>query len=83
VPTAHYSCDQGIEFTVRFADDSAFIDRSNGDSEVVLRDAGGLTPQQSVYSNAHLRAEFGLGPAGREAKLRYLPQPEIAHCVLR
>jgi hypothetical protein len=81
--TARYRCDQGIEFTVRFADDSAFIDRANGGSEVVLRDAGGVTPQQSVYSNAHLRAEFGLGPAGREANLHYLPQPQIAHCVQR
>jgi hypothetical protein len=82
-PGAHYSCDQGTDFTVRFADDSAFIDSTKGGSEVVLRDAGGLTPQQSVYSNAHLRAEFGLGPAGREANLHYLPQPRVAHCVLR
>src|SRR6185437_14874395 len=49
-PGAHYSCDQGTDFTVRFADDSAFIDSTKGGSEVVLRDAGGLTPQQSVYS---------------------------------
>jgi hypothetical protein len=79
--SAHYRCDQGAGFTVRFADDSAFIDSSQHGSDVVLRDAGGVTPQQSVYSNAHLRAEFGLGPAGREAKLHYLPDAEVAHCV--
>jgi hypothetical protein len=79
---AHYRCDQGGEFTVRFADDSAFIDSPKRGSEVVLRDAGGVTPQQSVYSNAHLRAEFGLGAGGREAKLRYLPDPQVAHCLL-
>ncbi|MDB5883230.1 MAG: hypothetical protein JWP43_3108 [Ramlibacter sp.] len=80
---ARYRCDQGIDFTVRFADDSAFIDSPKRGSEVALRDAGGVTPQQSVYSNAHLRAEFGLGPAGREAKLHYLPDPQIAHCELQ
>lgn len=80
---AHYRCDQGVGFTVRFADDSAFIDSSQHGSDVVLRDAGGVTPQQSVYSNAHLRAEFGLGAAGREAKLHYLPDAEVADCVLQ
>jgi hypothetical protein len=68
---------------VRFADDSAFIDSPKRGSEVALRDAGGVTPQQSVYSNAHLRAEFGLGPAGRGAKLHYLPDPQTAHCELQ
>ena len=80
---ARYRCDQGIEFTVRFADDTAFIDRAKRGSEVVLRDAGGVTPQQSVYSNPHLRAEFGLGAAGRDANLHYLPDSQVAHCVLQ
>jgi len=79
----HYRCDQGTEFTVRFTDDSAFIDSAQRGDDVVLRDAGGVTPQQSVYSNPHLRAEFGLGAAGREAKLHYLPDPQVAHCVLQ
>jgi len=79
----HYRCDRGTEFTVRFVDDSAFIDSAQRGSDVVLRDAGGMTPQQSVYSNPHLRAEFGLGAAGREAKLHYLPDPQVAHCVLQ
>jgi 4-amino-4-deoxy-L-arabinose transferase-like glycosyltransferase len=78
-----YRCDRGGDFTVRFADDTAFIDSARDGREVVLRDAGGVTPQQSVYSNARLRAEFGLGPAGREAKLRYLPDSQVAHCVLQ
>lgn len=82
-PAARYRCDQGIEFTVRFADDTAFIDSAKRGSEVVLRDAGGVTPQQSVYSNPHLRAEFGLGAAGRDANLHYLPDSQVAHCVLQ
>jgi hypothetical protein len=76
-----YRCDHGVEFTVRFADDAAFIDNPKRGSEVLLRDAGGVTPQQTVYSNARLRAEFGLGAAGREAKLRYLRESEVAHCM--
>ena len=40
-------------------------------NDVLLRDAGGMTPQQTVYSNARMRAEFGLGASGREAILRY------------
>ena len=77
---AHYRCDQGIEFTVRFGDDSALIASPKRGSELLLRDAGGVTPQQAVYSNARLRAEFGMGASGREAELQYLPEPQVAHC---
>jgi hypothetical protein len=80
VPAAHYRCDQGIEFTVRFADDSALVASPKRGSELLLRDAGGVTPQQAVYSNPRLRAEFGMGAAGREAELQYLPEPQVAHC---
>jgi hypothetical protein len=78
----HYRCDQGIEFTVRFSDDTAMLDSAARGNEVLLRDAGGVTPQQTVYSNPRLRAEFGLGTAGREAILRYLAPALVAHCVL-
>ena len=75
-----YRCDQGIEFTVRFTDDTAVLDGSRG-NEVLLRDAGGATPQQTVYSNLRMRAEFGLGANGREAILRYAQPPLAAHCT--
>ena len=77
----HYRCDEGVAFTVRFADDSASIDAGPFGSDVLLRDAGGTTPQQTVYSNARMRAEFGLGASGREAILRYPLAPLVAHCV--
>ena len=80
VPAAHYRCDRGVEFSVRFADDSALIDSPERGSELLLRDAGGVTPQQTVYSNQRLRAEFGLGSAGRQAELQYLLDREVAHC---
>jgi hypothetical protein len=75
-----YRCDQGLEFTVRFINDTALLDSAARGHEVLLRDAGGLTPQQTVYSNSRLRAEFGLGTAGREAILRYLAPALVAHC---
>lgn len=76
----HYHCEHGISFTVRFADDMAVIDTARG-REVLYRDAGGVTPSQTVYTNARLRAEFGLGPSGREALLRYPVQPLLARCA--
>jgi hypothetical protein len=80
---ARYRCEQNIEFTVRFADDSARLDAGPRGSEVLLRDAGGTTPLQAVYSNPRVRAEFGLGVSGREAILRYPLVPLVAHCVLQ
>ena len=76
----HYRCDQQIEFTVRYGEDSATIDAGSRGRELLLRDAGGLTPQQTVYSNPRLRAEFGLGSAGNEAVLRYAAPPLTAQC---
>ncbi len=76
----HYRCEQGIAFKVRFVDDSALLEgpRTN---EVLFRDAGGQGPQQTVYGNAQLRAEFGLGANGREAKLNYPLLPLTVRCV--
>ncbi len=82
-PTAgltRYRCDQGVEFTVRFIDDTVLLESAARGHELLLRDAGGLTPQQTVYSNSRLRAEFGLGAGGREAVLRYLAPALVAQC---
>jgi hypothetical protein len=62
-------------------DDSAALDAGPRGTDMLLRDAGGATPQQTVYSNARMRAEFGLGVNGREAMLRYASPPLAAHCV--
>lgn len=76
-----YRCDHGLEFTVQFRDDAAVLDVGARGSELLLRDAGGVTPQQTVYSNSRLRAEFGLGPAGRAAVLHYLSPPLLVACA--
>ena len=73
-----YRCDQDLQFTVRFVNNTAVLKGARGD-DVLLRDAGGQGAQ-TVYSNPRLRAEFGLGEGGREAVLQYLQQPLMARC---
>jgi hypothetical protein len=75
-----YRCENAIEFRARFIDNSAVLDGSRG-YDVLYRDAGGVTPGQTVYSNIRMRAEFGLGPSGREAILRYPLLPLVVRCV--
>lgn len=76
-----YRCDHGIAFTVRHGDDSVTIDAGPRGRHTLLRDAGGLTPQHTVYGNDRLKAEFGLGAAGTEAILRSAEPPLVARCV--
>jgi hypothetical protein len=76
-----YRCDHELAFTVSYGDDTATLEIGARGREVLLRDAGGVTPQQTVYSNEHLRAEFGLGAAGNEAVLRFAEPPLVAHCA--
>ena len=75
-----YRCEHGLEFTVRFIDDTALLDGSRG-HELLYRDAGGQGDKQTVYSNERVRAEFGLGASGREAVLRYPLLLLVARCV--
>ncbi|RYX96851.1 MAG: hypothetical protein EOO28_06220 [Comamonadaceae bacterium] len=76
-----YRCDNNIEFTARFVDDSVLLDSTRG-YEVLFRDAGGVTDRQRFFSNPKMKAEFGLGRTGREAILRYPLLPLVARCVL-
>ena len=77
----HYRCDHDIAFTIRYEDDSAVLDAGSHGRELLQRDAGGLNPAQTVYSNTEMRAELGLGPAGNEAVLHYASPALQAHCV--
>ena len=79
-PEPLYRCEYGIEFTVRFIDDTAVLEGTRG-YDVLYRDAGGQGEQQTVYSNPRMRAEFGLGASGHEALLRYPLLPLVARCV--
>jgi hypothetical protein len=75
-----YRCEHAIEFRVRFIDNTAVLDGSGG-YDVLYRDAGGVGDRQAFYGNPRMRAEFGLGPTGREAILRYPLLPLVARCV--
>jgi hypothetical protein len=75
-----YRCGQADGFEVTFGRDSAVLTGPRG-RQVLLRDAGGLTPEQTVYSNAGLRVEFGLGPGGRQALLHTLTPAAVLRCV--
>ncbi len=76
-----YRCDHGIAFTVQPGEDSVTLDAGARGRHVLLRDAGGLTPRHTVYSNDRLKAEFGLGTAGNEAILRYAEPALVARCL--
>jgi hypothetical protein len=78
---ARYRCDHDIVFTVRFNDGTATIDSGGRGIDTLLRDAGGVTPQQTVYSSTTVRAQFGLSPEGRGARLNYLSPALEATCV--
>jgi hypothetical protein len=78
-----YQCDHDAAFTVEYGDDAATLAVAGHGREVLPRDAGGVTPQQTVYSSERLRAEFGLGPDGDEAVLRYAEPPLVLHCSRR
>ena len=75
-----YRCDNAVQFTAVLGEESAALDMGARGTESLLRDAGGITPQQRVYSNSRIRAEFGLGSQGREAVLRYLASPVVVKC---
>ena len=77
----HYRCEHGIEFNVKFVDNTAILSGSGG-HDVLLRDAGGQGEKQTVYTNPRMRAEFGLGSSGKEAILRYPLLPLAARCAL-
>jgi hypothetical protein len=77
----NYRCDGGLEFNVHFGDGVATVDGAPGGAQVLLRDAGGATPQQTVYSNERMRVEFGLGEAGREAIVREAGATDGVHCI--
>lgn len=76
-----YRCDHDIAFTARFGDDSAVIDAGARGTETLLRDAGGVTPEQTVYSNTNAKVEFGLPPDGRGARLHWADPPLEASCM--
>lgn len=76
-----YACDNGLTVHARFGEGAVTVSGLPQGEEVLLRDAGGVTPEQTVWSNEHLRAEFGLPPGSGGASLQLLqPQALTLHC---
>ena len=70
-----YACENGPTLHVRFREDTLMLSGLGQGEETLLRDAGGITPEQTVWSNERLRAEFGLPPGGEGAVLHLLQPP--------
>lgn len=73
----HFRCDNDLAFSARFGDGSVDLDLGERGTETLLRDAGGTTPQQAVYSSTSMKAEFD----GDQATLRFVSPPVTAHCT--
>ena len=82
-PAARYDCDAGPGFSLRVEGDLATLEGLPQGPLTLARDAGGETPQQSVWTRAQWRAEFGLGPDGRGARLHDLQSQQHLHCTRR
>jgi hypothetical protein len=76
-----YRCDGGIAFEARFDDGAVDLLFAQREPEKLLRDAGGTSPQHVVYSSTALKAEFGLDPQGRGARLSFAQPAREAVCV--
>lgn len=68
-------CANGLTLSLRPLEDMVRLEGLPEGPEILLRDAGGVTPQHSVFANARWRAEFGVGPAARGAVLHPLQPP--------
>ena len=74
----HYQCDNGVTAVVR-RDGSVTVQAGRG-PELLLRDAGGTTAQQVVYSNSQMRLETGLGADGHSARIEGMVPNTSARC---
>jgi hypothetical protein len=78
---ARYTCDEGRVLSLREAADGLTVEGLEPQADLLLRDAGGVGPQQSVWSNDRLRVELGLGEDGKDAVVHVLqPSPRDLRC---
>ena len=75
-----YLCDTGQAVVVQDEGDTVRVSGLARGEESLGRDAGGLTPQQSVFAGPTLRVQFGLGSDGRDMVLQSLVPPQLMSC---
>ena len=77
---ALYLCDTGQAVVVQDEGDTVRVSGLARGEERLGRDAGGLTPQQAVFSGPGLRVQLGLGSDGREMVLQSFTPPQVMSC---
>ncbi|RYY50422.1 MAG: hypothetical protein EOO24_66735 [Comamonadaceae bacterium] len=77
-----YHCDDGSRFRLVVDGDVARVDGLPDGPQRLARDAGGMTPSETVWTGERLRAEFGLGDAGDRARLHRLQPPATLSCAV-
>ena len=75
VGSVRYRCEGERVLLVRLREDVAQVQGLEQGEQTLLLDAGGVTPQQRVFSNPNVRMEIGLGDRGREAVFQLLQPP--------
>ncbi|QHI98720.1 hypothetical protein GT347_12395 [Xylophilus rhododendri] len=75
-----YRCDNGVAVRVKETEGRATLQTGRG-TEVLLRDAGGVGPQQAVYSNPQVRLQTGMDPEARGAFLEGMVAGGKARCL--
>jgi hypothetical protein len=81
--TASYECGDGTRLRVLPQGDVLVVEELPGGPYRLGRDAGGFTPEHTVWSGPQLRVELGLGPKGEVALVQSLYPPQTVECRRR
>lgn len=80
---ASYECADGTRLRVQPEGDVLVVEGPPGGPFHLGRDAGGFTPEQTVWSGPQLRVELGLGTGGDRALVQSLYPPHTVECRRR
>ena len=81
--TASYDCGDGTRLRVLPQGDVLVVEELPGGPYRLGRDAGGFTPEHTVWSGPQLRVELGLGLKGDVALVQSLYPPHTVECRRR
>lgn len=83
LPTTSYECGDGTRLRVLPQGDVLVVEELPGGPYRLGRDAGGFTPEHTVWSGPQMRVELGLGPKGDVALVQSLYPPHTVECRRR